>query len=140
MRNIFAATLITSLLVLTTVFASDQECKSCSDNAMRIIPIMEVTSEMMEEFFVDEGHKMVIELTEGAEVPISQSIDGISFVLEFDNTSLYKIKIHKTCYMKLNRESFLFSADLSTWYNPQNFLTGPLEQKAHFYPISNPRG
>jgi hypothetical protein len=82
--------------------------------------------QMTERFFKGELPNVVLELSQGMVLPFNVLINGDFFELDLVDQPPYRLIVHKTCYMRCLGDNMLFSRDLLTWKEFQDFFSGSI--------------
>lgn len=115
------------VLSLTSLFAAGYSThsggKTLEQYCESIVPITEMTQQMAEEFFNGKLTSVVVKCSKGCSLPFRMNLT--SEFLEFDSgEAAQSITVLRDCYIKNDGVAFLFSGDLNSWKNFENFFTG----------------
>ncbi|MBA3721082.1 MAG: hypothetical protein H0W88_01605 [Parachlamydiaceae bacterium] len=88
-----------------------------------VINISECSKENIEDFFQGKIPNIAIECNKGQKIPLKIKSSGDFLAIGSNiNTPLY-LNFVNTCYIQCTGEKILFSKDLHTWKNLEEFFT-----------------
>ncbi len=109
---------LSSMLVFSPVFARTKTLPSPG----HIVPITNVDTQLISELIAGMHPDLVVECTEGTELPISYLHKNTFFsALCSPNLS---IKVDKTCYLRFVKKKVYMSDNLNQWDKPSKYLEG----------------
>ena len=93
----------------------------------QMISLTDLNDRVIEDFSNGSMNDMIIECTQGANLPFKVILKGEFLALESSAVSPLYLKILKTCYIRCeDKGNFLFSTDLQSWKGFSEFFTGEL--------------
>ena len=95
------------------------------DKECRVVALQDMNNEMLEGFFTGKIPGVVLECTEGLNLPFNLMLKGQYLVLDSAD-SASTIKILKKCFIKCEKNEVFFSSDLKSWKTFQDFFTGAI--------------
>ncbi len=101
-----------------TIFA--MLCLGLTTLSAHLVSLPDLSQEMLNT--LSEG--TMIELPQGTTLPIYIGIKGDYFSTNQVDETPYQLTIEKTVYIKLEKDNFLFSSDLTEWIPMETFFTG----------------
>lgn len=124
--------LFASVLSLTTAHA---KALTFTD-VPRIISLIEISPEKIQEFISSRNPNFVVELKEGNSLPLQFLTKTRVFSALLDPN--LTIQVDKTCYLRIVNKKCYMSEDLVKWEKAEKFLNG--ESTIRFYPSTNKPG
>lgn len=128
MKKVALGSLLAIVVVLSTAFASTQSIRP-----EQVVRLTDITKESIEEFFQGNASQIILECIEGESLPFALSIKGEFLSLEVPEGTTLNMKFLKTCFIKSIGNHFLFSTDLQSWKEPQEFFTGVIGISLNIY-------
>lgn len=129
MRDLILRSMFLVLIGASTAFAANHSIEigkpvhHAPNVECQVYSLSELTKDMLEDFFAGKTPGVVIECSQGAILPFSLSLKGEFLSLEESDT-LRTIEVIKTCFIKFDKKTFLFSTNLQEWKDFKGFFTG----------------
>lgn len=92
---------------------------------MQVVKLVDMNLELLQEYFSGMNDNVVLECSEGMNLPFNFTLQGEFLMLHTDE---YKdcIRVLKTCYIRCKENNFIFSTDLQNWQEFSDFFSGSL--------------
>lgn len=127
MKKLFASGAFAFSALLSTLIAGtyDREIGTAAVHAgFDVVASGDLTNETLEKFFSGKSPDIVIECSEGMNLPLKLCLEGDYFGLSKTDKPPYMLTVWKTCYIRHVENQFLFSPDLQNWKSFEGFFTG----------------
>lgn len=113
---------------LMVLVGSPQLLPASTKTHDQIALLSDLTERIVQDFSAGEMKDLVVECSEGTELPFKITCKGQFLSLETEQSSPLFLKIMKTCYIRCDgKDNFLFSTDLQTWKHFSEFFSGELK-------------
>ena len=120
MKNFIRATCLCALIGFSTSFAANTQIP---EEGIHVISFKELSESGLPDFFSGSLPQIAVEIPEGAGLTFNLSLNGEFLALEPNNQD-FTIKVIKTCFLRSVEGSFLFSTDLESWAEFEEFFSG----------------
>jgi hypothetical protein len=97
--------------------------------ANQVVTLSELTDENIESFTQGKLQDTIVKCPAGMVLPLTLSLQGEFLALKSEGES--SVKILKTCFVKCQGETYLFSLDGKSWKEFSEFFTGKLSAEFH---------